>query len=219
MEVEADGKLGASHTRFLCPPRLGSGRRTGGPGLRSRGPCLRCGWGVCGRRVSRVWRHVLLVKPVKILPSSQFSIKLVRPLTEQTMPQSAIINQGIQTAKVIDGAVLEAAIEWSGHYLAFVTDDIPNEESLRIYLFDSGLNLVDSATLSAIYATGSFRHLELLPPNALRFAFFGDTTWELELLAHQELALPLMSDPKGVSRPLSFHRRFRIHGHPKPACR
>ena len=159
------------------------------------------------------------MKPLKLLPSSQFSLKLVRPLTDQTMPQSEIVVQGESTAKLIDGAVLEAAIEWYDYCLAFITDDIPNEDTLRIYLFDSSLDVVDSATLGAMYSTGSFGHLELLPPNVVRFEFFGDTTWELELLAHHEIALPLLADPKGVRRPLSFHRRFRIHGHPKPESR
>ena len=135
------------------------------------------------------------------------------------MPQSEIIVSGESTRKLIDGVILEAAIQWDGHDLVFITDDIPNEDSLRIYLFDSQLTLVDSATLGAMYSTGSFGDLELLPPNVVRFEFFGDTTWELELLAHHEIALPLLADPKGVRRPLSFHRRFRIHGHPKPESR
>ena len=159
------------------------------------------------------------MKPMTLLPSSQFSLKVVRPLTDQAMPQGEIVINGQSTGVLIDGALLEAAIGWDDCYLAFVTDDIPNEESLRIYLFDSDLNLVDSATIGAVYSTGSFGHLELLPPNVMRFEFFGDTKWELELLVRQELTLPLIADPKGVRRPLSFHRRFRIRGQPKPESR
>lgn len=156
---------------------------------------------------------------MNLLTSSQFSLKLARPFTDQNMPQSEIFVNGESTGKLIAGAILEAAVEWRDYYLVFITDDIPNEESLRIYLFDSSLNLVDSATLGAMYSTGSFGQLKLLQPNVLRFEFFGDTTWEVELLDRQELALPLVTDPKGVRRPLSFHRRFRIHGHPKPESR
>jgi hypothetical protein len=132
------------------------------------------------------------------------------------MPRSELVVRGESTAQLIDGAFLEAAVEWDNCFIAFVTDDIPNEETLRIYLFDAKLNMIDSATLGAMYSTGSFRHLELSPPNQLRFEFFGDTVWVLELLEHEELALPLIGDPKGVRRPWSFHRRFRIHGRPKP---
>lgn len=132
------------------------------------------------------------------------------------MPQSEIVIHGTSTGKLIAGAVLEAAVRWGEHTLALITDDIPNEETLRIYLFDSALNLIDSATLGSIYSTGNFGNLELLPPDRLRFEFFGGTTWVLELLKRDEFALPLVTDPKGVSRPFALHRRFRIHGQPKP---
>lgn len=153
---------------------------------------------------------------MKLIPSSEFSLKLVGPGTNQAMPQSEILIRGQPTEKLVDGAILEAAVGCGDYYLAFVTDDIPNEETLRIYLFDSRLNLIDSATLGAMYSTGTFGHLELVPPNMLRFAFFGDTTWTLELLSRDELALPFIADPKGVSRPFAFHRRFKIYGRPKP---
>lgn len=132
------------------------------------------------------------------------------------MPQSEIVIHGTSTGRLIAGAVLEAAVRWGEYTLAFVTDDIPNEETLRIYLFDSALNLIDSATLGSIYSTGNFGKLELLQPDRLRFWFFGDTTWVLELLKRDEFALPLVADPKGVKRPFAWHRRFRIHGQPKP---
>lgn len=169
-----------------------------------------------GRSACRLWNHILVVKPMKLISPSEFSLKLIRPLTDQTMPQSEIVIRGEPTGKLIDGAILEATVGWDGCYLAFATDDIPHEDTLRIYLFDSRLKLIDSATLGGMYSTGSFGHLELSPPNMLSFAFIGDTTWVLELLGREELALPFIGDPEGVSRPFAFHRRFRIYGQPKP---
>lgn len=131
------------------------------------------------------------------------------------MPQSEILVQEQPTGKLIDGAILEATVRWGDYYLAFVTDDIPDEDTLRIYLFDLHLNLIDSATLGAMYTTGSFGHLTLAPPDHLHFEFVGDTGWTLELLSRDELAFPFIADPKGVSRPFGFHRRFRIYGQPK----
>jgi hypothetical protein len=153
---------------------------------------------------------------MKLLSSPEFSLKLAGPPTEQAMPQSEIILCGQTTGKLVDGVILEAAVRSGDYYLVFVTDDIPTEETLRIYLFDLRLTLIDSATLGAMYSTGTFGQLELSPPNMLRFAFFGDTTWTLGLLSRDELALPFTADPKGVSRPFKFHRRFRIYGRPKP---
>lgn len=123
---------------------------------------------------------------------------------------------GTPTGKVLTGAILEAAVEWNGFFLAFLTDDIPHEDTLRIYLFDSRLDVRDSATLGAMYSTGSFTGLELLPPNTVQFRFIGDTTWILELLPRDSFALPFFSDPKGVRRPLKLLRRFRLCGAPLP---
>ncbi len=101
-------------------------------------------------------------------------------------------------------------------YLAFLTDDIPQEDTLRIYLFDSQLTLIDSATLGAMYSTGSFTALQLSPPNHVRFQFIGDIVWTLELLGREVFSLPFGADPTGVSRPFKLHKRFRIFGEPKP---
>lgn len=61
------------------------------------------------------------------------------------MPKSEILIQGEPTGKLVDGAFLEATVGWGDIYLAFVTDDIPAENTLRVYLFDPHLNLIDSA--------------------------------------------------------------------------
>lgn len=160
-----------------------------------------------------------MVEPMKLIPPSEFALKLARPFTDQTMPQSEVVIRGEPTGKLINGAILEAAIGWNGCYLAFITDDIPHEDTLRIYLFDPRLRLIDTATLGAMYSTGSFDHLELSPPNMLSFTFIGDTTWALELLGQPELAVSFIADPKGVSRPFAFHRRFRIYGKPRSETR
>lgn len=130
------------------------------------------------------------------------------------MPTSEIILRGQASGKVIVGAVLEAAVRWGDRYLAFVTDDIPQEDTLRIYLFDSTLDLLDSSTIGAMYSTGSFRELRLVPPNILRFNFIGGTVWTLELLKEKVFTFPFCGGPKGVRRPLSFSRYFKVSGDP-----
>lgn len=116
---------------------------------------------------------------------------------------------------MVTGEVLEASIQWKDCRLLFVTDAIPFEDSLRIYLFDARWQLLDSATLGAMYTTGAFSDLELAPPNGMRFRFVGGIRWELELLDQGVISLPF-SDPKGVSRPLGFRKRFKLHGRPLP---
>lgn len=149
------------------------------------------------------------------LSSSGVSLKLESPWSHDTNARSRIVADGKDTGQVVTGEILEAVLEWKNHHLLFLTDDIPFEDSLRIYLFDAHWTLIDSASLSAMYSTGVFSDLELIPPNGLRFKFFGGITWKLELFDRAVFALPF-SDPRGVSRPFSFHQRFKIDGRSLP---
>ncbi len=126
------------------------------------------------------------------------------------MASSELLVDGKPTGLIVTGAVLEAALEWQGCRVAFLTDDIPFEEMLRIYMFDANMTLVDAAVLGAMYSTGVFAKLSLQPPDALTFRFFGDTLWRMVLLAEREFALPFLSDPSGVNRKFKFFRHFRI---------
>lgn len=137
--------------------------------------------------------------------------------TADELPRSELILYGETTGKIVEGAVLEAAICWRGHFLVFLTDDIINEDTLRIYLLDPKLDIVDAARLGAMYSTGAFSALQLVEPNIIRFEFFGDTTWTLELLDDQSFSVPMVSDPKGVTRPFRLSHRFKLHGDPIPS--
>jgi len=149
------------------------------------------------------------------LSQSDVSLRLEIPWSERTLAHSRIIADGRDTGRIVAGEILEAAVAWGHYHLLFITDNTPFEEHLRIFLLDARWKVVDCATLGAIYSTGVFSDLELAPPNSLHFRFFGGVTWTLELLDHDVMSLPF-SDPKGVSRPFGFRKRFRIHGHPLP---
>lgn len=153
---------------------------------------------------------------MKLFPIDDLSIR-PQPQPVDELPRSELILYGETTGKIIEGAVLEAAICWRGHFLIFLTDDIINEDTLRIYLLDPKLDMVDAARLGAMYSTGAFSSLQLVEPNILRFEFFGDTTWTLELLDDQSFSMPMVSDPKGVTRPFRLSHRFKLHGDPIPS--
>jgi hypothetical protein len=150
------------------------------------------------------------------LSKQEISTKLVRESSGSELPKSEIFLAGEATGKHVAGAILEAAISWRNFYLLFMTDDIPQEDTLGIYLLDQNLGLIDSAILGAMYSTGSFSSLELIPPNTIGFRFIGGTNWSVELLAKPVLRVPFISDPKGVSRKFGFDRHFKIHGSPQP---
>lgn len=149
------------------------------------------------------------------IPPPDVTLLLETPWSERTLARSRIIAAGRDTGQVVAGEILEAAVQWANHHLLFITDDTPFEEYLRIYLLDAHWKIVDCAVLGAMYSTGLFSDLELAPPNFLHFKFFGGITWTLELLNQDVMSLPF-SDPRGVSRPFSFRKRFRIQGQPLP---
>lgn len=153
---------------------------------------------------------------MKLVSTSECALRLVGSPLDDAMPRSEVMLNGHPSGAIIDGAVLEMAMRWREMLLVIVTDNIMHEETLRIYLFDDKLNIIDSAKLGWIYATGVFSLLELCPPNTVRFRFFGDTDWTLELFDEDIFSLPFFSDPRGVSKPYRFHRRFQISGNPRP---
>ncbi|MRW94325.1 hypothetical protein GJ699_30555 [Duganella sp. FT80W] len=130
------------------------------------------------------------------------------------MASSELLLNGAATGLIVTGAILEAAVEWRGYRIAFFTNDIPFEESLRIYMFDVNMAQIDAAVLGAMYSTGTFAELALHSPDTLTFRFFGGILWCMVLLSEQEFALPFLSDPSGVSRDLKFFRHFRLEDKP-----
>lgn len=153
---------------------------------------------------------------MKLLPAPDYAIRVIAPQTPDSAPQSEIIVAGVPTGKVIGGAVLRAALKWHEYVLLFLTDDVPFEETLSIYLLDADLNVVDSARMYFIYATGIFSDLDLTQPDSVRFRFFAGMVWTLKLFPKKTLAFPFISDPRGVSRPFNFFRMFQIYRHPLP---
>jgi hypothetical protein len=146
---------------------------------------------------------------MRLLPTTAVStLPVSRPAND--LPQSELILNGERTGIVVDGAVLEAAVSWRDSMLLFLTDDIPFEETLRIYLFDASLAVVDSARLSAMYTPGIFTSLQLVPPDTIHFHFFGDFQWALRLLEKRTFALPVIFDPPAVHRPVRFFRWFEM---------
>lgn len=152
---------------------------------------------------------------MKNLNEKEFSTKLIE-LPDNQPPKSRIYVNEAPTNSVVLGALLEACIRVDTFYLLFMTDDIPNEDMLHIHLLDKKLNLVDSATIGSAYATGSFSKLEMHDPDTVTFHFIGSTQWLVQVLPKRKMLIPLLSDPKGVSRKFCFKSHLKIGGRPLP---
>ena len=136
---------------------------------------------------------------------------------DDEVPRSEILVGNRPTGHFVSGAVLEAAVRWNDCYLLFVTDGIPDEDSLGIHLLDGQLDVLDTARIGGPYTTGAFSDLTLDEPSTVRFRFIGDVPWAVELLARPRFRVPLVTDSPGVFRPLGFRRHFRVHGRPRSA--
>ena len=126
------------------------------------------------------------------------------------VPVAEIWLAGATTAKLIGGAVLEAAFHCEHGYLLFVTDDIPFEDTLSIYLMDQDFQVLDSVNIGVAYSTGNFHLLREPSAREVQFSFIGGCNWRLTLLATPEFCLPLFNEPAGVRRKPSFKRWFKL---------
>lgn len=149
---------------------------------------------------------------MKLHVAHNISIHLVTPSTSEVLPTSEIYIAGVATGKILEGAALEAALTWRDSILLFLTNDVPFEETLNIYLLDENLKLLDLARMYYIYATGVFSALDLTQEDTVRFSFYSGKVWTLRLLPKQIFALPIINDPAGVHRPFRLFRRFLLEG-------
>ena len=149
--------------------------------------------------------------------ASHIKVRLVAGPGNAEVPRCEIVVGANATGQVIDGAYLEAAIQWRDCYLLFLTDDAPFEESLRIYLMDTRWRVVDAAVIGGIYTTGSFSDLVIVNHDCARVRFIGNTDWEVELLEHPRFRLPWLGEPAGVKRSFGFKQHFVVRGDPQPA--
>jgi hypothetical protein len=148
---------------------------------------------------------------MKLLHAPECTIRVIRESTSDDVPLCEVMIDGAPTGTLIQGAVLAAALRWQEFVLLFVTDDVPFEEGLNIYLLDQQLNVADYARMYFMYSTGVFSDLDLTEDDTVRFHFLGDKVWTLRLFARKKLALPIISAVLGVHRPWRFTRRFRLH--------
>jgi len=142
------------------------------------------------------------------------TLKIIHDDTEFTPAKSEILFNCAPTGRIIEGKVLEKAVALETGFLLFMTDDIPEEEFLTLLLCDKNFTVLDKATLGATMSTGDLREVEL-KGDEVHFRFIGDTLWRLRPLGQPSLRLPLITDPRGVSRPLGLRQYFTLQADPK----
>lgn len=104
----------------------------------------------------------------------------LRPISDSQ--RSEIVDENRQHRARIDGTVLEAAYQLKDGYLIVSTDGDAFEDCLHFTLCDPALQPHEVIHLGGAYQTGTFRSREVGPGLRLRFAFFSDESWHLEVL-------------------------------------
>jgi hypothetical protein len=147
---------------------------------------------------------------MKLEHASNYSIRLIRESTSEAVPLCEVIIGGEPTGKILQGAVFKAALAWNGYILLFLTDDVPFEDGLSIYLLDRHLHVTDYARMYFMYSTGVFSDLDLSDADTVRFRFLGESVWTLKLFTQKRLVIPILSASLGVHRPWTLYRRFQL---------
>lgn len=153
---------------------------------------------------------------MEILSDTRFCLKAIDSNGENGPPRSKVFFKGQSTGISIPGAVLECAASLKEYYVLFTTDDIPQEDTLHICLLNDGLRLLDYANVGAMYSTGHLSDLRIEEPDKIHFRFIGDTTWTLRIADKPSFHMPVLRDPKGVSRPIRFSTYLQLEAEPHP---
>ncbi|GKS89857.1 hypothetical protein [Acidovorax sp. SUPP2539] len=156
---------------------------------------------------------------MRILTPADISLAPLPAEGGEAPMQSRVVQGGLPLQARVDGLVLEAAFECRGFHLLFTTDDVPQEDLLHITLFDGQWQPLDAATIGGAYTTGRFSLIGLEGEHTVRFRFIGDTDWSVEILPSPGFRMPLVSEPRGVTRALGFSRHFVVRGDPQPQGR
>ena len=123
-------------------------------------------------------------------------------------PRMRIDMGGGATSDVLRGAILEAAFIVAPGFLVLLTDDIPHEDGFTIALLAPDGALLDGARGFGIYSTGHVRDVTVVDERRLRFAFFADLAYEIDVLPNPAPALPWWTGARDVTRPWRWTRHM-----------
>lgn len=141
------------------------------------------------------------------VPDTEFRIERVPASTPEHTEISRIWLHGQRTDVSIEGTYLEACLRVGNRYLIFMTTDCLYESPVFIHLLDHTLQPLDGIWMGWIGCYAHFRNLTLEASDTVRFDFYDDTPWHLQIRAQPEWRLP-GTDPIG-SRRIRHGRCYR----------
>ncbi|AVF95397.1 hypothetical protein AL552_17380 [Vibrio diabolicus] len=156
-----------------------------------------------------------MVVDMELLSKEKIEIRDVEEGSEYISEKILLAIEGKLANSFVKGAQVEYGIKFDNNYVIFITDDILNEETLRIYLFDLNARLVDYLYIGSAYSTGYLQELTLQKDGSISFLFIGDTLWNVKVLSKAKMIIPFISNPKGVTRKNVFSSFLQVQSSPK----
>ena len=140
--------------------------------------------------------------------SDQISSKLLKSSDDSQIPSLQLMRGGQPFGEPLKGALIEAQYRVDGQrHLLFVTDDVPYEETLRVYLISSDAKVLDSLEFGGYLDNGTLEDLNVIDENTIEFSFIHKKRCRLTVESRSEWKKPLAFTP-GVSRPGGFGKRY-----------
>ncbi|MDH3595570.1 MAG: hypothetical protein OEU09_20405 [Rhodospirillales bacterium] len=121
-------------------------------------------------------------------PSDAFALEILPTQDEDETPRARLIHCGQAVGEPVEGCILEQqyAVD-ANRYLLFVSDDIPYEEGLHIYLVDAAGAVLDGLEIGAPYTPGLLEDVVASGPDKVDFSFIHKQ--RCRVIVHAEPAM------------------------------
>ncbi len=135
---------------------------------------------------------------------TDISIKEIpNPSSTEPLYNYLTIN-GHRVETPIEGALLQATLQVGDRYLVFVTDGVPHEDGLWVYLIDEHYQVIDKIWFFVMYSSGVFSDMQIKSHDTVTFSFFKDDRWQLTVHQDKKRQIPWVWKQFCAHRKLSF---------------
>lgn len=140
--------------------------------------------------------------------TDQFWSKLNKSSDNSQIPCLQLMKDDHPSGALLKGTLIEAQYQLDdGRYLLFITDDVPYEETLRIFLIASNAEVLDSLEFGGYLDNGTLEDLNIVGEQTIEFNFIHKKRCRLTVESDSGWKKPLTFTP-GVSRPGGLMKRY-----------
>ncbi|GAA3928927.1 hypothetical protein [Litoribacillus peritrichatus] len=140
----------------------------------------------------------------------KFATKLLRESDPDSVtdPLVQLTFGGNDVGSPVKGACLAQQYHLSElGYLLFLTDNVPYEETLRIYLVTEEAKVIDELEFGGNMVTGTLDIIDLNGKDTIVFSFIHEANCRLQVLSTPKWSKPLVFTP-GVRRNGSLRKHY-----------